>query len=162
MKIKHKIITPRRLLVLFQNLLNDTGLTTSFVQPPFNAEEEAEAKYLASEVMKTLEQRGDDRVKASRVRALTVVYLFQMQMAGVIQHLVKTLAEIKAGAKTNGTEINSKSKDDALPELTDEERAKAKAVFEAHGVDPQTPQPEVIRVITPEDEPLIMHPRGGQ
>ncbi len=91
-----KPIGTRRLIQLLTQHLYDTGLTTAFVNPPFTAEEEAEARSLAVSIEAQLHApdryssgRTDQEasIMASRVAALASVKLYQIKVDAVLRVL---------------------------------------------------------------------------
>src|SRR6266581_4036120 len=94
MKAKRLPINLRKVKQWTLQHLQQTGLLTDFIRPPFAPEEEAEARYLASQIsnqfksmpneVKELGQAAADE-KAARRRHLVIVLLYRMLVQGTIK-----------------------------------------------------------------------------
>lgn len=114
-KKSRKPITLRRYKQLLEKHLLDTGLVGSSIYPPIQPEEDARARYLASSALTELMKTEKDETKAARIRAQTIINLYQMLLGGTIALQEQMIREKEALAAqvTRRPELNIMENDEA-------------------------------------------------
>lgn len=76
-KHNRKPINHKRFAQLLRQHLHDTGLATAYVDPPFTVEEQAQARYLASQLQASYKDN-------LRVGALVTILQYRSAIQGVV------------------------------------------------------------------------------
>lgn len=111
MKVKARRKTPTisKLVARLHQHLQDTDLLTSYAVPPFEPEEVAKARALASQIHGEL--RKDKTQAEGRVASLAVIEAYRMQVYGIIRYIEEQTWKQKQ-PQSHGSAQPAKSPDD--------------------------------------------------